>query len=482
MTPPPAEAAPEMLTPDICVIGAGAAGLSVASTAALLGVSVVLVERGAMGGDCLNAGCVPSKAMIAAANTAATMRGAGRFGIKAVKPAINHDALLDHIGDVIGEIAPVDSVERYRALGVRVIQESARFTDSRTVEAGGIRICARRFVIATGAGAAIPPIPGLTDVPYLTNETIFKIPETPKRLVIIGGGPIGMELAQAHQRLGCDVTIIEGAHILRNEDPELADVARRALLRDGVRILEGTKILRVQQAGSGVTLDIERESGPAMLNASHILVATGRRPRLEDLNLEKAGVQFSPAGITVGNDLKTSNRRIYAIGDCCGGPQFTHAAGYQAGLVIRSVLFRQSVRTNYDTLPRVTYTAPEIATVGLSEEAARKAHRNVLTLRFPFSENDRARTEGHTEGLVKVTVDGKGRILGAAIAGAHAGEMISLWTLAIGQGLRIGAIADTVFPYPTFSEASKRAALQSFAPKLRSPWLPRILRFLRMFG
>ena len=470
------------ITTDLCVIGAGAAGLSVASSAALLGVPVVLIERGAMGGDCLNTGCVPSKALIAAARAAHDGRNAGGFGVKFRAPSIDREAVAAHVRGVIDAIAPVDSVARYRALGVNVIEGSARFIDRKTVQVNDVAVTARRFIIATGGAPAIPPIPGLTDVPYLTNETVFDLTETPKRLAIIGGGPIGVELAQAHRRLGSDVTIIEAGRILAREDAEAADLMRRVLEREGIRLIEGASVERVAEISSGLALDLTGDNAPRLLNCSHLLVAAGRRPRLDGLGLEAAGVSFSDRGIVVDRKLKTSNRRIYAIGDCAGGPQFTHVAGYQAGLVIRNALFRQPVATNYDLTPRVTYCDPEIAAVGLSEVAARKAHKGVQTLRWPLSENDRARAERTTDGFVKAMFDRKGRILGVTIVARHAGDLIAPWVLAMRQGLTINAMVDLVLPYPTVSEASRRAALQSLGPRLRSSWIGRILRFLRKFG
>ena len=472
----------DRLSTDLCVIGAGAAGLSVASSAALLGVPVVLVERGAMGGDCLNAGCVPSKALIAAAKAAQAGRNAAGFGVRFRAPVIDRAAVTGHVRQVIEAIRPMDSPERYRALGVNVIAGEARFVDGRTVEVNGTAITARRFIIATGAAPAIPAIPGLADVPFLTNESIFALEETPKRLAILGGGPIGIELAQAHRRLGSDVTIIERDRILSREDPEAANLLRRLLEQEGIRLLEGARVERVGAVSSGVTLDLSGAGVPKLLNCSHLLVAAGRTPRLDGLGLAAAGVASDARGIIVDKGLKTANRRIYAIGDCIGGPQFTHVAGYQAGLVVKNALFRLPVRVDYHLTPRVTYCDPEIAVIGLSEDQARAAHKGVQTLRWPLSENDRARAERTPEGFVKAMVDGKGRILGVTIVGPHAGDLVAPWVLAMRQGLKIGAMVDLVLPYPTLSEASRRAAVQSLVPKLRSPWVGRMLRFLRKLG
>ncbi|MCA0422460.1 MAG: FAD-dependent oxidoreductase [Proteobacteria bacterium] len=476
-------ATPQRLSTDLCVIGAGAAGLSVAASAALLGVPVVLIERGAMGGECLNAGCVPSKALIAAAGMAKADQRAEAFGVHFSAPLIDRARIGRHIRAVIASIAPVDSAERYRAMGAEVITGEARFVDARTVAVGETLVTARRFVIATGAGPMLPAIPGLDQTPFLTNETIFNLDSVPSRLAIIGGGPVGVELAQAHRRLGADVTLIEAGRLLPREDTDAVHHLRLALEREGVRLIEGARVSAVRPVSSGVALDLVGEGAPPLLQASHLLIATGRTPRLDALDLGKTGVSATADGITVDKHLKTANRRIYAIGDCvAGAPRFTHVANYQAGLVIRNALFRLPIRVDYVSIPRVVYTDPEIATVGLGEEEARSARRGVRALRWPFSENDRARAMHHPEGFVKILIDGRGRILGATIVGHGAGEMIAPFALALRQKLKIGAIYDLILPYPTLSEAARRAALSALAPQLRSPWPGRIIRFLRMFG
>lgn len=477
------ETAPERISTDLCIIGAGAAGLTVAASAALLGVSVVLIERGATGGECLNAGCVPSKALIAAAEMAATGHRAEAFGVHYAPPQIDRSRIGHHIRSVIAGIAPVDSAERYRAMGVNVIEGDARFLDARTVAAGGRRITARRFVIAAGAGPALPDIPGLDSVPFLTNETIFALETVPARLVIIGGGPVGVELAQAHRRLGADVILVEAHRLLPREDVDAVHHLRLALWREGIRLIEGARVVAVRPVSSGVALDLAGDGAPPLIQASHLLVATGRRPKLDSLDLDKAGIAARADGIVVDAGLRTGNRRVYAIGDCiAGAPRFTHVASYQAGLVIRNALFRLPVRADYNPIPRVTYTDPEIASIGPGEVEARGRHRGVRALRWPFSENDRARAMREADGFVKILIDRRGRILGATIIGAGAGELIAPFALALKQKLKIGALIDLVLPYPTLSEAARRAALNALAPQLRSPWPGRIIRFLRMFG
>ncbi len=476
-----------LLKPDLCVIGAGSGGLSVAATAAAFGVPVVLVEKAAMGGDCLNVGCVPSKALIASAARAAAMRELENFGLSAVEPQVQQAGVHAHIRRTIAAIAPNDSAERFAALGVQVIRAEARFIDRRTLEAGGQLIQARRFVVATGSAPRVPAIPGLAEVPYLTNETVFDLTRKPEHLIVVGGGPVGVELAQAHRRLGSRVTLIESSTILAREDDEGVGFVRRALLAEGVTLLEGATALKVMKSGkAGVELVVLAADGERSVIGSHLLIAAGRRPVLDQLGLDAARIASDAQGIVVDRGLRSSNRRVYAIGDCAGGAagdaRFTHVANYHAGLVIRSALFRLRARVEPRILPRVTYCAPEMACVGLGEIEARAAHRTVQTLRWPFAENDRAKATGESGGMIKVTADAKGRILGAMIVGAHAGELITPWTLAISQGLKLADIAGTVMPYPTLSEVSRRVTITSFAPLTIRPAVRRVIRLLRIFG
>ncbi|WP_367715869.1 FAD-dependent oxidoreductase [Nitratireductor sp. GISD-1A_MAKvit] len=471
------------LTPDICVIGAGSGGLSVAAAAAAFGVPVVLVERGRMGGDCLNYGCVPSKALIAAAKQAHLMSNGAGFGIAPAEAEVNFRQVMKHVAATIAAIAPNDSVERFTALGVQVIQEEARFTNRRTVIAGDYEIRARRFVVATGSSPLVPPIPGLEDVSYLTNETIFAQTRKPAHLIVVGGGPIGMELAQAHRRLGSAVTVVEALTALGKDDPELTAFALRNIRAEGVDVLEHTKVAGVEKRGrTGVRVHIEDESGARSIDGSHLLIATGRIPNIAALGLDRAGIKHDRRGIKVSDKLRTSNRRVYAIGDVTGGLQFTHVAGYHAGLVIRALLFRLSARENRNIIPWATYTDPEIAHVGLSEEEARKSHRKINILRWPYSENDRAQAERRTEGLIKLVTDRKGRILGASIAGANAGEMINFWALALSRKLSVRDVAGYVAPYPTMTEIGKRAAITYFTETTRRPLVRAVVRILRRFG
>jgi pyruvate/2-oxoglutarate dehydrogenase complex dihydrolipoamide dehydrogenase (E3) component len=469
----------ETLKPDICVIGGGSGGLSVAVAAAAFGVPCVLIERHKMGGDCLNTGCVPSKALLAAAKRAELARSALEFGVKA-SVDVDFAKVHDRVQRVIGAIAPNDSVERFTGLGVQVIKGEARFKDRRTVAVGArFEIRARRFVIATGSTAAVPPIPGLDGGPYFTHETIFNLAERPRHLIIIGAGPIGLEMAQGFRRLGSEVTVLEAAAPLAKDDPEAAAILLTQLEREGVVVRSSVQVTRVAYAAGSVTVTLDEET----MEGSHLLVAAGRKPVLTALDLDAGGIRHDRAGVAVSKKLKTSNRRVYAIGDCAAGQlQFTHAANYQAGLVIRNALFRLPVKANNDVIPWVTYTEPELAQAGLTEAEARKRKLKIRILRWPYHDSDRAQTERATHGHIKVIVTRKGHILGATIVGAEAGELIAPWVLAIAQKLNIRALTGIVLPYPTLSEIGKRAAIDFFTPSLTSPMLRRIIRWLRIFG
>ena len=468
----------EIIKTDICVIGGGSGGLSVAAGASQMGAKVVLIEKAKMGGDCLNYGCVPSKALLGAAHAAQHVREASTFGTDATLNAIDPQKVHDYVHGVINGIAPHDSVERFEGMGVQVIQGTARFIGPQTLSADGKTVQAKRFVIATGSRPFIPPIDGLDDVDYLTNETIFNLTETPKHLIILGGGPIGIEMAQAHRQLGADVTILIRSHMMPKDDPELVDFVRTRLQQDGIHIVEQTSVENITQLNDEIVV----KTGDEIYTGSHLLVATGRQVNADSLDLEAANVAYDNHGIRIDERLRTSNKKIFAIGDVTGGLQFTHKAGYDAGIIIRNALFRLPAKADYNALPWVTYCKPELASVGLNEDAARKEHDEIRILRWPFSENDRARTEGKTHGLIKVTTTKKGRILGASIVGPSAGELIQVWVLAIGQKLKIGAIASMITPYPTLGEVSKRAAGSFFTPSLFSEKTKKFVRFLLRFG
>ena len=483
-TPPPAGRRPRLrqgvLHADLCVIGAGSAGLSLAAGAVQMGASVVLIEKHRMGGDCLNTGCVPSKALLAAAHAAQSARQAARFGVELPEPVVDFARVHAHVHGVIGAIAPHDSVERFEGLGCTVIQAAARFTGPAEVMAGGQRIRARRFVIATGSTAAIPPVPGLAETPHLTNETIFDLTERPDHLLVLGGGPIGIEMAQAFRGLGAQVTVIERGGILPRDEPEAVALLREVLTGQGITLVEGAQVAQTRPR-TMMGVEVELADG-TILAGTHLLVAAGRKPNMEGLDLSLAGVECTPRGMTVDARLRSSNRRVFAAGDVAGGPQFTHVAGYHAGVLIRNILFGLPARVDYTALPWVTYSDPELAHVGLTEAEARLASHPVQVLTQPLAGNDRAQAERSTEGLAKIILGAKGRILGATILAPRAGEMIGLWGLAIQAKMKIGAVAQMMAPYPTMSEISKRAAGGFYTPSLFSArtrflvgWIQRLL-------
>ena len=464
------------LTPDVCVVGGGSAGLVVAAGAAQLGLDTVLIERAEMGGDCLNFGCVPSKALIAAAKAAQAQRSGAAFGIAPVEPQIDFARVMDHVTETIAAIAPNDSVERFEKLGVRVLQEEARFVGRTELQAGPHRIRSKRIVLATGSRPTLPPIAGLAETPHFTNETIFANRTLPTHLLVIGGGPIGIEMAQAFRRLGAQVTVLEAATLLAKDDPELAALVVARLRAEGVDLREGAKIERVERTLAGVAALL---SDGTRIAGSHLLVAAGRSPTVEGLDLEKAAIAYTRHGITVNAALRTSNRHVWAIGDCNGLYAFTHMAGYEASLFIRGALFRAPAKLDPAIVPWATYSDPELAQVGLGEREARQKHGDgIRVLRWSFAENDRAHTERATEGLVKAITNARGRILGATIVGPQAGELRQPWCLAISRRLKISALASFVPPYPTLGEAGKRAAGSYFTETLFGPRTQRLVRFL----
>jgi pyruvate/2-oxoglutarate dehydrogenase complex dihydrolipoamide dehydrogenase (E3) component len=464
---------------DICVLGAGSGGLSVAAGAVQMGAKVVLIEKDKMGGDCLNTGCVPSKALLAAGKHAQAFRNSGPFGIKAATPDINFAAAMAHVREVIEGIEPHDSVERFENLGVNVIKGAARFTSRNEVAVGEQRIGAKRFVIATGSRATVPPIPGIDQTDYLTNETLYDNAVRPDHLIIIGGGPIGMEMAQAHHRLGSKVTVLEHMRTLPKDDPDLAAIVVTALLDEGISIREDVNIASV----SGKTGDVRvtLQDGEVILG-SHLLMATGRAPRVADLGLDEAGIQYSHSGVVVDSRLRTTNKRVFAIGDAKGGLMFAHLAGYDAGIVIRNILFKLPTKANYSAIPWVTYTDPELSQVGLTEAQAKEQYGDVIKIaQWEYAENDRARAERIPSGLIKVVAGKRGKILGAGIAGTGAGEIIQPWQIAVAKGYKMADMAGIISPYPTLSEISKRAAVSYFTDTLFSTRTRKIVQFLLKF-
>ncbi len=455
------------LKADLCVIGGGSGGLSAAAGAAMLGLKVVLFEKHEMGGDCLNYGCVPSKALLACAKAAHAPAEAAKYGVTLPPASVDWNGVKAHIRKTIETIAPVDSQERFEGLGCTVIREAARFEDRVTIVSETARVKARRIIVATGSRAFIPPIPGLADLPYLTNETIFSLPEFPKHLVVLGGGPIGLELAQAFGRLGAKVTVLEMDRALARADETHAKLAVEALRSEGVTILERHKATRVSGNPGNITVHSEGPGGETSVQGTHLLVALGRRAVLDGLDLAKGGVEHTPAGITVGDTLRSrSNPRVWALGDAAGREQFTHAAGWHASVFIRRAFFKQGSTAASLPVPAVTYTSPEIAQIGLTEAEARaKFGDAVKTSAFPFHDNDRAIAEGRTLGEAKLVLH-KGKLVGASIAGDGAGDILQIVSVAMSNGLKLTALTNFISPYPTRAEAVKRAASAYFTPSV----------------
>jgi pyruvate/2-oxoglutarate dehydrogenase complex dihydrolipoamide dehydrogenase (E3) component len=470
----------ERISADLAIIGAGSGGLSVAAGAAQLGLKVVLFEKGEMGGDCLNYGCVPSKALIAAADAAHAAAHSGPMGVSASGVSVDFAAVMARVHRVIAEIAPIDSQERFESLGVRVVREAARFRDRRVIESDSVRVTARKVVIATGSRAAIPPIPGLDGIPYLTNESIFELKARPDHLIVLGGGPIGVELGQAFRRLGAEVTLIEAEAILGRDDPAAAAVVIEQLRADGLTLLPGHRAVRVE---AGPTVIVSGPDGERRIEGSHLLVALGRKASLDSLNLEAAGVVFDRAGVKTDRSLRTSNRRVFAIGDAAGRGQFTHLAGAHAGLFVRKALFAAPINADALVVPRVTYSNPELAAVGLTEAQAREAHGDdVRVLVQPFADNDRAQAEGDIRGFAKLIASRRGKVLGVTLVGAHAGDHLPLWVLTMTAGLKLSQLTGMIAPYPTRGEINKRLAGQWFTGALFSPATRRLVSVLKRFG
>ncbi|WP_420586095.1 dihydrolipoyl dehydrogenase family protein [Ruegeria sp.] len=465
------------LKTDILVIGAGSGGLSVAAGASQMGADVILLEGHKMGGDCLNFGCVPSKALIASGKAAYGQSHAAALGVADVVPQVDYAAAKDHVHDVIAQIEPMDSQERFEGFGVKVIREYGSFVSPTQVQAGDHLITARRVVIATGSSPLVPPIPGLDQVAYFTNETIFDLRDKPEHLLIIGGGPIGMEMAQAHIRLGCEVTVIEGMTALGKDDPEAAGIVLDTLRAEGVAIHEHAMVAQIRNNNGLV--EVVTQNGE-IYTGSHLLLAAGRKANTDRLNLQAAGIEPTRTGIKVDDALRTTNKKVYAIGDVAGGLQFTHVAGYHAGIIIRSALFGLPSKARTAHIPWATYTDPELAQVGLTEAQARDQHGDKLEIaRFDYHHNDRAISERKTKGFIKVMVV-KGRPVGATIVGHQAGELINLWSLALANNLKMGQIAAMVSPYPTIGELNKRVAGAYFTPRLfENQTVKRVVRFVQ---
>ena len=451
---------------DLVIIGGGAGGLVIASVAAQLGLNVTLIEKEEkLGGDCLHYGCVPSKTLIHAARVASLMRRGSEVGLPAFNPEVDLGMVNAFVQSVIEKIQVHDDPERFRSYGCEVLFGAAEFVDTHSVRVNAQTITAKRFVIATGSRPFIPPIEGLEEAGYLTNIDIFSLQKLPARLVVLGGGPIGLEMAQAFSRLGSEVTVIERLpHLLPQEDPEVADTLKEKLLREGLSIHTDVGAERISHKGDTRLVHC---SGDITLECDQLLVAVGRRPNCEDLGLEKAGVDFTPRGITVDRRMRSSQKHIYVVGDVCGPYPFTHMAEYQAGIVISNAIFRFPKKANYRVVPWVTYTDPELARVGLSEQQAIEQGIKPTVLRFDFKDIDRALAEAETDGFYKL-VTYKGKILGASILGPHAGELIHEIVLAMQANIKIGKISTAIHAYPTLAQIHRRVVNSAYAPKLFS--------------
>lgn len=470
---------------DLCIIGAGSGGLSVAAGAAQLGRSVVLFEAEAMGGDCLNSGCVPSKALIAAGKHAHALKTGKPFGVAPADAKVSFAQVKKHVQGVIDHIAPVDSQERFEGLGCTVIREYASFKDTNTVVSKTTQVRAKRFVIATGSRASAPPIPGLADTPYLTNETIFTAAKQPKHLLIIGAGPIGIELGQAFSRLGTKVEIVDIAKPLGRSEPEHAQVLVDALEAEGVVFHTPAKTKLIRKTKTGVAIDMEDGT---TLTGSHLLVAAGRAPNVSKLNLESAEVEFTRRGIETDDNLRTTNPKIYAVGDVAAGKGgLTHAAGFHAGQIIKGFYFLPPILNKFmakaktDIMPAAIYAEPELASIGLSAAEAREKGYAIRELTAGFDHNDRAIAERSDMGGVKIIATNKGKILGASIVGEGAGDLIQMISVAMKGGVKISGLAQIISPYPTRGEAVKRAAGSFYTDAVFSPKSRKLAAFNTRF-
>ena len=443
---------------DVVIIGGGSGGLVVASAAAQLNAKVALVEKARLGGDCLWFGCVPSKSLLHASRVAHEVKTSSRFGIYTTPPDIQFSEATGHVQQVISKIQPHDSPERFESLGVEVIFGEGEFKDEKTFSVNGRDLKARAFVVSTGSRPKVPPIEGIEEAGFLTNEQVFSLKERPESLAVIGAGPIGCELGQAFHRLGSQVTMVSSRdHILPKEDPEAALVVEKQLEADGINVLRGARAQKVEVIDGKKHLWV----GDEKVVVDEILVSSGRVPNVHSLNLEAAGVKYNEQGLEVNEKLQTSNKRIYGCGDVIGGYQFTHVAGYEAGVVVQNALFFPSAKADYRVVPWATFTEPELARVGLSEAQAKERYGDdVEVLKQEFADVDRAQAEGATEGFAKIITTAKGEILGAHIVGPSAGEIIHEVIMAMKNKLPVSALTGMIHIYPTLSEVNSKAALQ----------------------
>ncbi len=475
---------------DLVCIGGGVGGLVASVGAAQLGARAAIVERGNLGGDCLNFGCVPSKGLIHAARLAAQARRMGEFGIEVGEVRVDFPRVMQRMKESQAHIGEHDAPARFEGMGIEVIFGEGRFTGPDAFEVAGRRIKARRFLLATGSSPFVPEVSGLADVPYLTNETVFDLEVQPRRMAVLGAGPIGLELAQAFQQLGSEVEVIEMMpKLLPRLDPEMAEVLRAALVDSGLRLHFETKVTRVEKRGDEIFLDAETPGGARSFSCDALLVAVGRKPNVEGLGLDAAGVAHSPRGVETDERLRTSSPRIYAVGDIRGEYQFTQVAEYEAGVALRNMLFSEPFgipfpflkkKASYHAVPWAIYTSPEAAHVGMTEAEARERLGEVQVLRFPMSRVDRAIIEGEEAGFCKAVCDSKGRLVGVDLVSASAGEILHEFALAVRKRLHVREVVDTIHVYPTLAQVNKRAAGQFYAQKLFTPNFRKKMK--RIFG
>lgn len=466
---------------DIGVIGGGAAGLTVSSGAAQLGAKTLLVEKESeLGGDCLHFGCVPSKTLIKSAHVYHLMKNAATYGLPSVDvPPVDFKHVSDRIKGVIATIQKHDSEERFCGLGAKVEFGDARFVDEHTINLGGKRYSAKNWVIATGSSPIAPPIPGLAQTPFITNKEIFYLDKLPVSMIVLGGGPIGIEMAQAFNRFGTRVSVVDKAdQILGKEDKSMADKVMNVMVSEGVNFNLGASIESVRDSGDAKEVVITNSQGETQaLAADTLLVAMGRSANVLDLGLEDIGVTFNRRGIEVDKRLRTSQKHIFAAGDVNGGFQFTHAAGYEGGIVVSNAIFRLPRKVDYTHLPWCTYTDPELASIGMNLKAAQEAGIETTVWEEEMKDNDRSLAEGEKTGLIRLIVDQKEKPLGVQILGPRAGDLISEWVAALNGKVKLSTIAGAIHPYPTIGEINKKVVGSLFAPKIFSEKVQKGLKF-----
>ena len=472
----------ENIKTDICILGGGSGGLVLAAAARSFGVKTILIENRKMGGECLNYGCIPSKSLIAAADIGHTLKAAEKYGFSFSDVLTNYEKIHQYIQSVIQRISSRDSKERFESLGVKVLTGNSKFIGpNRLIFNHELSIKAKHFVIATGSSPAIPDVEGLKNVPFLTNETIFNLKEKVDHLVVMGGGPVGCELAQAYCFLGSKVTIIQHSYLLPKDDPSHVEELKNIFIKQGINIYEESTVQAVTKKDTAIEVTFQKDGNNHVVNASHLLIATGRQPNINGLALEKANVQCEKSGVIVNKRLRTSNKRIYAIGDVINGPKFTHIAAYQANIVLQNILFKLHKSVDNRALPWVTYTTPQLAHVGLTEKQAAKINGEKRIIVKRFQDNDRAQSENKTAGGIKLIATGQGQVLGVSILGDNVDNLIGLWSLVITQRLSLGKVAKLIIPYPTREEINKASAIEFYRPMLSSRWLRWLVRCLQWF-